>query len=207
MILSPRLTKCKDCTTISFLLEKIDRKIFFYSKKMYNNITFMLDKYVDGQSLSDLLHYRRILTYRLHNENYVCNFCLNDILSRVNELTIGQTENCMCENNTVNENLFPYIYKATDGEILNTNNLIGVDYDDPSNIEVLFDNIEGNYIYFVYLASLGSPNRIFTPTSPVNVVTDWNYLPDIILNNQTYKVMRPNYIMTVFTNFKHNFIF
>lgn len=74
-------------------------------------------------------------------------------------------------------------------------------------IQVSYDNIDGNYLYFVHLKSLGVVERITTLTSPNNVLSDWVYLNDVIINGYIYRVLRTDYVMSNFSNFVHNFKF
>lgn len=95
MLLSKN-TNCKDCENIANLLFNIDCAIFSISRNMYNNTAFLLGKKVDRSRLSSLLHYKRILTYKLYNPEYVCKFSLESILSEVKKLTLGCTKECEC---------------------------------------------------------------------------------------------------------------
>lgn len=74
-------------------------------------------------------------------------------------------------------------------------------------IQISMFNTEGNYLYFVHLKSLGVVDRIYTPTSPNNVLSDWVYLADAIIDGYLYRVLRTDYVMTEFTGFVHNFKF
>ena len=78
---------------------------------------------------------------------------------------------------------------------------------DDKEIQISMDNDEGNYLYFVHLKSLGVVERIYTPTSPNNVLADWVYLSDVIIDGYLYRVLRTDYVMTEFTDFTHNFKF
>jgi len=75
----------------------------------------------------------------------------------------------------------------------------------PKEIQIDFNNTDGNYLYFVHLKSLGSIERIYTLTSPNNVLSDWVYLADVIIDGYIYRVLRTDYVMTQFNNFTHNF--
>jgi hypothetical protein len=59
----------------------------------------------------------------------------------------------------------------------------------------------------VHLKSLGVVEEITTPTSPNNVLSDWVYLADAVIDGYIYRVLRTDYIMTEFTGFTHNFKF
>jgi len=82
-MLSPRLTNCIDCTTISALLSDIDCKLTEVANAEYNNIVFSLNYKSNGVALSDLLNYKRILIYKLCNEDYAAPFTVQMIASRV----------------------------------------------------------------------------------------------------------------------------
>ena len=99
-MLNPRLTTCTDCTTIQELLIDIDRKIFQISKDLYNNVVFMLNIPINGESMFDLLNYKRILTYKYYNSEYASDFTLAMVADRVKKLVVGKKRDCMCEDNT-----------------------------------------------------------------------------------------------------------
>jgi len=82
-MLIPRLNNCVDCTTIPVLLLDIDCKITQLAKDEYNNTVFMLNLPFNGRAFSDLLNYKRVLTYKLYNPNYACNFSIAQIASKV----------------------------------------------------------------------------------------------------------------------------
>jgi hypothetical protein len=85
-MLSPRLTNCIECTTITFLLSEIDCKIAELAKNEYNNVVFALNYPLPGTVLDDLLNYKRILRYRYCSEDYAPPFTINEIASRVKVL-------------------------------------------------------------------------------------------------------------------------
>ena len=78
---------------------------------------------------------------------------------------------------------------------------------DSKTIQVSFKNTDGNYIYFLHLEDLGLVERIYTITTPGNVIGDWVYLGDQIIDGYTYRVLRTDYVMSEFNNFTHNFKF
>lgn len=82
-MLTPRLNNCIDCTTIPTLLSNIDCKLTEMAKNQYNNIVFALNKQINDVAISDLLNYKRILTYRYCNSEYADGFTLQNIASKV----------------------------------------------------------------------------------------------------------------------------
>lgn len=82
-MLSPRLTNCIECTTISALLADIECKLTEMANNYYNNIVFSLNLPAKGTVMLDLLNYKRILTYKLCNEKYAMPFTVEMIASRV----------------------------------------------------------------------------------------------------------------------------
>ena len=100
-------------------------------------------------------------------------------------------------------------YWGSDDIYLNTNLLLFAPYTviDGKEIQIAFNNTEGNYLYFVHLKSLGVVERITTPTSPNNVLADWVYVGDRSINGYLYRVLRTDYVMSEFTGFVHNFRF
>lgn len=82
-MLSPRLSECVECSNISALLCDIDNKLAELANFQYNNIVFALNKPFPGEVMSDLLNYKRILTYRTCNCDYAGNFSINEIGSKI----------------------------------------------------------------------------------------------------------------------------
>lgn len=82
-MLSPRLTNCVDCSTITFLLGEIDCKLTELANNEYNNIVFELNYLVPGIVIGDLLNYKRILTFKFCNLDYASNFSVEQIASKV----------------------------------------------------------------------------------------------------------------------------
>jgi hypothetical protein len=94
-MLSPRLSECTECSSISELLDIIDCKLTELAKNEYNNIIFSLNLPIQSETFGDLLNYKRILTNKLCNYDYACAFPLSAIASRVKVLTGGLTNCCV----------------------------------------------------------------------------------------------------------------
>ena len=91
-MLSVKLTNCRDCAVVSKLLDSINCQLAKMANNLYLNMSFMLDKPVEGCKMSTLLHYKRILTYRSCNPDWVDDVTNTAIASRVNFMTVG----CKC---------------------------------------------------------------------------------------------------------------
>jgi hypothetical protein len=91
-MLSLKVTNCRECALVSNLIDSIDCQLAKMANNLYFNIAYMLDKPVEGSKMSTLLHYKRILQYRSVNEDWAPDYCITDIASRVNALTVG----CKC---------------------------------------------------------------------------------------------------------------
>lgn len=88
-MLTPRLTNCPECADIPNLLKRIDCKLAEYANGLYNNISFMLNQTVPARAMIQLLAYKRILTYKQCNPDYLIDFCTDKIVSKVIRLTSG----------------------------------------------------------------------------------------------------------------------
>ena len=97
-MLSPRLTNCIECTTIPVLINDIDCKLTLLANSEYNNIVFMLNNVTPGDVISDLLNYKRILTYKYCNPEYAPHYTIQMIASKVKRLTAGCEVPCNCNN-------------------------------------------------------------------------------------------------------------
>jgi len=93
-MLSPRLNDCPECADIPSLLKKIDCKLAELGNNLYNNISYMLNKPIPAGDILQLIGYRRILTYKYCNPNYVCKYSVKMIASRVIRLTLGCVSRC-----------------------------------------------------------------------------------------------------------------
>lgn len=82
-MLSPRLTNCPQCADIQSLIAEIDCRLAELANDLYNNLVYMLNQPFPAQSMMDLLNYKRILTYKLNNPDYACEFSVNMIASKV----------------------------------------------------------------------------------------------------------------------------
>ena len=82
-MLYPRLTDCLECGSIPSLLKDIDCKLNKLALNLYNNNIFLLNLNIPRETFSDLLKYKRILTYRLVNPDYASKYKLDDITGKV----------------------------------------------------------------------------------------------------------------------------
>ena len=93
-MLSPRLTNCPECANIPSLLKKIDCKLAELGNNLYNNISYMLNKPIPAGDILQLIAYRRILMHKYCNPNYVHEYSVQMIASRVIRLTLGCISRC-----------------------------------------------------------------------------------------------------------------
>jgi hypothetical protein len=82
-MITPKLTNNINCASVEALLADINCKLSDMAKMYYNNIRFMLNKPRKDDVMWDLLHYKRILTYRMYNSEYASDYTLEKIASRV----------------------------------------------------------------------------------------------------------------------------
>ena len=88
-MLSPRLTNCPECANIPNLLQEIDCKLAEYANALFNNVVFMLNQSVPAGIMIQLIAYKRILTYKNCNPDYIYEVSINRIASKVKLLTLG----------------------------------------------------------------------------------------------------------------------
>ena len=93
-MLNIKLTSCRECALVSKLIDSIDCQLAKMANNLYLNIVYMLDKPVEACTMSTLLHYKRILTFKSCNADWASDYSVDDIASRVNFLTVG----CKCCN-------------------------------------------------------------------------------------------------------------
>lgn len=82
-MLNARTVDCSNCATIPGLISDIDCKLTELGKVLYNNTIFALNQPVNASAFTDLLNYKRILTYRICNDEYALPYTLEQIASRV----------------------------------------------------------------------------------------------------------------------------
>jgi hypothetical protein len=82
-MLSPRLTNCVECSSITALLADIDCKLNELAGNLYNNVVYILNQPVPATAILDLLNYKRILTYKTCNPDYAKCYTVEMIASRV----------------------------------------------------------------------------------------------------------------------------
>ena len=93
-MLSPRLTNCPECSNIPDLLKKINCKLAELGNSLYNNISYMLNQPIPAGDILQLIAYRRILTHKYCNPNYVHEYSVAMIASRVIRITAGCVSRC-----------------------------------------------------------------------------------------------------------------
>lgn len=100
----------------------------------------------------------------------------------------------------------PYLW-GTDDVSLDPNNLVDFTYvEDSEGVQCPFDNPGGEYIYFLHLDSLGVVESINTEAQD-EIISDFQYLSDVIIEGYTYRVLRQNYVTADFEGLNINFIF
>jgi hypothetical protein len=82
-MLIPRLTNCTECASIPALLEDIECKITKLAKILYNNTVFSFNRTFPYDVMTDLLNYKRILTYKICNPDYAGDYTVEMIASKV----------------------------------------------------------------------------------------------------------------------------
>ena len=93
-MLSPRLTNCPECANIPSLLKKIDCKLAELGNSLYNNVSYMLNQPIPAGDILQLIGYRRILMHKYCNPNYVHEYSVAMIASRVIRITVGCVSRC-----------------------------------------------------------------------------------------------------------------
>lgn len=93
-MLSPRLTNCPECANIPSLLKKIDCKLAELGNSLYNNVSYMLNQPIPAGNMLQLIAYRRILTHKYCNPNYLHEYSVAMIASRVIRITVGCVSKC-----------------------------------------------------------------------------------------------------------------
>ena len=93
-MLSPRLTNCPECSNIPDLLKKINCKLAELGNSLYNNVSYMLNQPIPAGEMLQLIAYKRILTHKYCNPDYVYHYSIPMIASKVIRLTAGCVSRC-----------------------------------------------------------------------------------------------------------------
>jgi len=95
-------------------------------------------------------------------------------------------------------------YWGSDVEIYDVDNFTDytINFEDDSigEVQVSYNNIGGNYIYFLHLSSLGSVTQISNQYQS-QIITSFTYLDDVTINGYLYRVLRQNFVTSEFENF------
>lgn len=83
MIDNLKIRDCDVCAGIPQLLDDIDCKIKELSVDLYNNVVYALNYPVKLDLFTDMVFYKRILTYRQYNEDYALPYTDEQIASKV----------------------------------------------------------------------------------------------------------------------------
>ena len=78
-----KIAYCDECAGSEQLLDDIDCKIKEISIDLYNNIVFALNYPTKYELFTDLINYRRIVTYRQYNDEYALPYTDEQISSKV----------------------------------------------------------------------------------------------------------------------------
>ena len=93
-MLNPKTNNCVECTDIENVLRNIDCKLSEFSNTLHNNLTLMLNKPFPSEGMMDLLHYKRILTYKYNNTNYAVDYSVKQIFNKIARFI---TKKCKCK--------------------------------------------------------------------------------------------------------------
>lgn len=78
-----KIRDCSVCIETSQLLDDIDCKIKELSVDLYNNVIYSLNHPVKLDTFTDMVNYKRIITYRQYNENYALPYTDEQIASKI----------------------------------------------------------------------------------------------------------------------------
>lgn len=115
-MLNPKTTDCVECIKVENVLQKTDCKISELSNTLYNNITLMLNKSFPSEEMMDLLHYKRILTYKYNNAAYATDYSLEQIFNKIAKFNCALAIKPIC-NTTINmTEIYSFQYKDLNEE-------------------------------------------------------------------------------------------
>jgi hypothetical protein len=101
-----------------------------------------------------------------------------------------------------------YYYWGADFTSYDVNNLTSIGYEeDTDEVQCPFNNDgTGKYLFFIHIDTLGLVDGVETVDQP-EIISDWNYLSDTIIDGFNYKVLRMNYITAEYYDFSIIFKF
>ncbi|AGO48024.1 structural protein [Cellulophaga phage phi12:1] len=100
-------------------------------------------------------------------------------------------------------------YWGTDSAVYDSSTFDSVGFyeeDGGDEVSCEFTNPGGEYVYFLHLASLGLVESIETEAQD-EIISDFQYLTDVTINSYLYRVLRQNYVTSVFNDIQITFKF
>ena len=78
-----QLSACQNCNSLKQLLVEIDYKLYKAIRNKWMNQQYNTDLYFNSEVYDILLTYKRIITTRIFNPDYVSNIDTQDIVTKV----------------------------------------------------------------------------------------------------------------------------
>jgi hypothetical protein len=96
----PRLVNNLTCGEIPALLRNINCRMTVLAYALYNNTIYIMNKKVDPADMLRLMAYKEILTIKYCDPDYLKEFTVPMIASKVKRLTLNCKSNCVYDKST-----------------------------------------------------------------------------------------------------------
>lgn len=77
-----QLTSCNPCQSLRVLYKEIDEKILFLTRQKIKELQYNIKSGYNKKTLSRLLHYKRIVERKIHNNTYIPTVDIQDIITQ-----------------------------------------------------------------------------------------------------------------------------
>lgn len=100
-MLSAQITNCQNCSNLKELLQSVECSIKNLLHNKLNNENYNVESYYCGDTVKALYQYKRIITRKIYNFDYLCNIDLQDIVFQVKKNLFGTCAPCVtCDDET-----------------------------------------------------------------------------------------------------------
>lgn len=100
-----------------------------------------------------------------------------------------------------------YLWGSDDAS-LDTANMVNFPFGlDGDGVSVLYSNPGGEFLYFLHRFESGQVVETITTSFQGNIIADWQYLSDVVVDGFDYRVLRMDYVTGEYQDLTVNFVF
>lgn len=100
-MLTAQITNCRDCHSLKELLQSVECSLKNLLRNKLNNENYNVESYYCADTVKSLSQYKRIITRKVYNAEYLCKIDNQDITFQVRKILFGTCEPCItCDDDT-----------------------------------------------------------------------------------------------------------